>query len=200
MKSGNKEAPPAGGESPAPSPMGGASGVPNGDPMTGGGEMPMEDPNAMGGEPMGGPEMGGEEPMGPEMTPPDDMSGEPMGDDMGEMDDLTKRVVDTMKNLTDKDKETISAYADSLRDSSENSENDGIDDEMQMNGGPMGGEEQPEGMGPVSETVIFKKGQLKKINENLMSMEPKEKNNLPLNKNKGKNISKKSPFNSPKFN
>jgi hypothetical protein len=96
-----------------------------------------------------------------------------------------------MKNLTDKDKETISAYADSLRDSSENNaDEEAPDGDMPNDGGA-----------PMMETVIFKKSQIRRINENLLAMEPKdEKNNAAPEKMKGNGVANKSPFKSPKFN
>ena len=186
------------GGAPAPSPMGGASTVPPADPNMGGGMPPMDDPNAMGGDPMGDPSMEGNGELDPTMAPEGDMGGDPsMGDaPEGEMDDLTRRVVDTMKNLTDKDKETISAYADSLRDSSENAEENAPEGEMPTDGVAQ------DGGAPVMETVIFKKGQLRRLNENLLTTEPeddKEKKDGP-EKKKGKGVSNKSPFKSPKFN
>jgi hypothetical protein len=50
------------------------------------------------------------------------------------------------------------------------------------------------------ESFIFSKKQIRKINENLLPTEPDEKDDKQLEKRKGQNLTKKSPFKSPKFN
>ena len=122
------------------------------------------------------PGMGDEEPM------PDE------GMDTG-MDDLTKRVVDTMKSLTDKDKETISAYADSLRDSSENA----ADGKMPAGDMPAEGGEPM----PMQETFIFTKKQIREMNE-MVPLTDKEEDG-PHTAKETKSLGK-TPFDSPDLN
>ena len=136
--------------------------------------LPPAAPAPMPAEP--DPGMGDEEPM------PDE------GMDTG-MDDLTKRVVDTMKSLTDKDKETISAYADSLRDSSENA----ADGEMPAGEMPAEGGEPM----PMQETFIFTKKQIREMNE-MVPLTDKEEDG-PHTAKETKSLGK-NPFDSPDLN
>ena len=205
-----------GGQSPAP--MDGASDVPT-DPMGGPGDPGapvddmgmapndgqnigtgpgMEDPS-MGGEPpmdgMGGtdgqlnPDMGGDAPMDDE--PP--MDGE-MGGEEG--DDSTISIIN---QLSPEDREAVRSYAESML-SRDESNGEGMEEEP-----PMGGDEPvpgPDGQGnepPMMESVIFTKKQLKKINENMMTMKTDDEKGPKKMSKKGNSLGKKSPFNSPKF-
>lgn len=198
-----------------PMPMGGASDVPAG-PMgpTGGPGDPgapadmgmapndgqnigagpgMEDPAMGGGDGVLDPNMGGDPAMDGGMPP---MDGEdPMGG--GEAgDDSTMSL---FNQLSDEDKEAARGYIESMLSRDEG------------NGGDMGGEEPPmggedpmaapdaQGGAPMMETVIFTKGQLRQLNENMMTMKDDEEDDTVNTKKKGKSLGKKSPFNSPKF-
>ena len=180
------------GGAPAPAPMDGASDVPpgpadpgmGGDPATGPSEMPPADGNGqldsnmdpgMEEPPMDDPSMGGEPPM-----------DEPEG---GEGDDSTISIIN---QLSPEDREAVRSYAESMLARDENS------GEREM-----GGEEPPmEGpeAGPMMESVIFTKKQLKAINENFLQMsDDEEKKDKKVGLKKGDKLHKKSPFNSPKF-
>ena len=195
-----------------PEPMGGASDVPAGDPMGGGAPMggdpsmggdPMSDP--MGGDPgMGGGPMDGGAPVGdPGMGGPDqggmndgqlnpDMGGEPPmdGPDGGAEggDDSTMSL---FNQLSDEDKEAARGYIESMLNRDESQSGDDMGDEPPM-GGPDGG---PDG-GPMMENYR----RYGRIYENLPVTDlynKKEKNTNE--KKKGTGVSKKSPFNSPRF-
>ena len=181
------------GGAPAPAPMDGASDIPAGEmgsngpeggpagaPMDGmGGDVPPDgngelDPN-MG----GGPGMEGEPPM-----------NEPEGE---EGDDSTMSL---FNQLSDEDKKAARGYIESMisRDESNGPEDGG---EMPPMDGPEGGDPNAS---PMMETVIFRKGQLRAINENLLTTQPEDDKNNAVEKKKGGKLNKKSPFNSPKFN
>lgn len=162
--------------------MGDASSVdPNmgADPMAGGdpsmGEAPAEGPGPMAGEdPMMG---GGDEPM------PGD--GEDMGGDEGSGDDSTMSLFD---QLSDTDKEAARSYIESMLNK---------DESQPENQGPEGGDMPQMPM----ESVIFTKGQLKKLNEDIglgMDAERDEKRLTKRTDKTNKKV-KSSPFNSPKF-
>lgn len=124
--------------------------------------------------------MGGESPMD------GDMGGE---NTMPEQDDSTMGIID---QLSSEDKDAVRAYAESLLKKTESQPND--NEEPMSDGLNM---EAPVG-GNMSESVIFTKKQLNMIKENFNKDDETE--NKPLNKKNKKNISKKSPFNAPKFN
>ena len=184
------------GGGPAPAPMGGASDVPPA-PDGGMGGGPMGGPD-MGGDPgMGGPDMGGD-PMGgdPGMGGPDmggandgmlnpDMGGPMDGGDEGGDGDSTMSIIN---QLSPEDREAVRAYAESMlaRD-----ENGGGNPEGGPDGGPdMGPDGGPQG-GPMME---------RRINENLPVMDYNKKKDNNVNSRRGDSkLSKKSPFNSPKF-
>ena len=203
------------GGAPAPGPMDGASGVPQGpDPMAGdtmGGDTmgggstgdPMANDPSMGGDPMGG----DVPPDGDGMLDPD-MGGDPMGSDADmeggeEGDDSTMSIIN---QLSPEDREAVRSYAESMlsRDESQGGPEGGPDDmggeEPPMDGGPDMGPDQGGGQPPMMERVVFTKKQLRKLNEALNIIEPeKEDKNKGLEKKKGKSVNRKSPFNSPKF-
>jgi len=141
-----------------------------------GGPMGGEDPN-MGG-PMG--DMGNDPNAGGPMGGEDPNIGGPMGDEdpnMGGGDDT----LSIINKLSDKDKEAVRSYAESMLSR----------DETQQNGG----EEQP-----MMEQVIFTKKQINKIQENFGPTQDEL-----MNKNNRKELPKKqsktnnSPFSNPKF-
>lgn len=185
----------------APAPMDGASNVPPApaDDM-GMGEMgptgptgdpagaPMDDPN-MGGDPMGTMDNGQ---LDPQMGGGPDMGGEEPPMDGGEGgDDSTMSIIN---QLSPEDREAVRSYAESM-----------LSRDEEQNGPDMGGEEppmggDPNGGAPMMESFVFTKKQIKAINENLQNMEPEDDDkNKGLEKKKGKNISKKSPFKAPQF-
>lgn len=182
-----------GGES-APAPVDGASNVP-----------PPADPNlpsdvSPASEDGGMPPMNAEDPMAGGATP-EDMGAEPMGDapEMGGEegapapeeggDDSTVSIIN---KLSPTDREAVRSYAESMLNRSEDSAGEAPE-----------GEEAPlpddGGQGPIMESFIFTKGQLKKIHENLLPTEPEKEKNQIEKKHSNK-LSDKSPFKSPKFN
>ena len=194
------------GGAPAPAPMGGASDVPPGDPGMGGGPM-GGDPSMGGGDPMGGdPGMGGGPmdggaPMGdpgmggdPSMGGPNDgqlnpdMGGDPMGGDPmggGEEggDDSTMAL---FNQLSDDDKEAARGYIESMLSRDEDKGGAPEDDGT---GGPNAGG-----------APMMESWRRRSINENLPVTDfhnNRERNNT--DRKKGNNVSRKSPFNSPKF-
>ena len=141
-----------------------------------------------------GPMMGGGE--GPSMGMNQNAENEaPMPDDMGGMPENGEGSGDdTMSmfnELSTEDKEAARKYIESMLNKDESQENN---DEVD---GPSNEIEQM----PM-EAVIFTKGQLKKINENIGINIDDEKTEKILSKrtDKTKNKVKNSPFNSPKFN
>jgi hypothetical protein len=147
--------------------------------------MPMDDPN-MEGDPMAGgdPNMDGSEiPMDdPNMEGDPMMGGEgaPMEDPMdgeSEGDDSTSSIIN---QLAPEDREAVRAYAQSMLSKSKES-NDGTQQE------------------PMMESFVFTKNQLTKIMENFNQSVDDSKNDNNLKKKESKTVSKKSPFNSPKF-
>jgi len=210
------------GGAPAPGPMDGASDVPPGPdagiggdpgmggepPMDGGGIASTADSPDMG-APIGGDmPADGNGQLDPNMGMDDGMGGEPPmdGGEGEEGDDSTMSIIN---QLSPEDREAVRSYAESMLARDESGGSEGPDAGMggdPMGGDPgMGGGEPPMGpdqggQPPMMETVIFKKGQLKRINEALNIIEPEEKtDDKGLEKRKGKTVNKKSPFNSPKF-
>ena len=187
------------GGAPAPAPMDGASDVPpgpadpgmGGDPAMGPSEMPPADGNGqldpnmdagMEEPPVDDPSMGGEPPM-----------DEPEG---GEGDDSTISIIN---QLSPEDREAVRSYAESMlaRDEEKNGGEELGGGEPPMDDPSMGGD--PNG-GPMMESVIFTKKQLKTINENFLQMsDDEEKKDKKVGLKKGDKLHKKSPFNSPKF-
>lgn len=188
------------GGAPAPAPMDGASNVPpaqpdnmnamggpndfnpdgvmgpSGDPDPAG--VPMDDPN-MGGDSMGTMDNGQ---LDPQMGGGPDMGGEEPPMDGG--DDSTMSIIN---QLSPEDREAVRSYAESM-----------LSRDEEQNGPDMGGD--PNGGAPMMESFVFTKKQIKSINENLQNMEPEDDDkNKGLEKKKGKNISKKSPFKAPQF-
>lgn len=103
-------------------------------------------------------------------------------------DDSTMGIIN---QLSSDDKDAVRAYAESLLNKNDNQDNG--DEESTGDGLNM---EAPVG-GNMAEAVIFTKAQLDAINENFNNQEPVE--DKPLNKKTKNNVSKKSPFNTPKF-
>jgi hypothetical protein len=143
-----------------------------GDQNIGGEQMPMDGPN-MGDEqmPMDDPNMGVEQ-------PPMDGQDPMMGDQNMGGDDSTMSIIN---QLNDEDREAVRAYAESMLGSQDSNEQ------------PMGE--------PMMESVIFTKKQMDKLFENFGPTEDElhKDNTNSLSKKKTQNVSKKSPFNSPKF-
>lgn len=151
-------------------------------------QPPMGPDPSMGGAPApgGDPGMGEEPPMDPEAP----VAGEDNPVE-GSLDSITQRVVDTMGRLSDKDKKTISSYADSLEDASEdamNGEGGMPDDDPGMGGAPA-----PQ---PMQEKFIFTKKQLREINETLPISKEKD---APHTEKTKKSIGK-TPFDAPNLN
>jgi hypothetical protein len=170
-------------EQPQTTPMDGASIPAESEPMDQimGGEdvQPMEDPSMEGASDMGGEDV---QPMeDPSMEGASDMEG----------DDSTMSIIN---KLNDEDREAVRAYAESML--SKNSEQEPNSEVAPMDDPSMDGE-------PMMESAIFTKKQLKMIMENFGPTEDelqKVKNDKQLSKKKERTVSKKSPFNSPKFN
>ena len=143
----------------------------------------MADPMAGGDPSMGGedPSMGMGQGVGEEM--PED------GMDDSNMNEKVKEITDISNELDEKGQETILKYARSVKDNS-NSMQDSNEPEM--------GNEEPQ---MPMESVVFTKGQLKRINENFGVGMDDEKNDKKLTKRTDKTINKvkSSPFNSPRF-
>ena len=166
-------------EQPQTTPMDGASASTEPsdmDPAMGGEEMPPMDP-AMGGEEMPpmDPAMGGEE------MPP-------MGQENGG-DDSTESIIN---QLSDEDREAVRAYAESmLKKNGEQPTENG----PETTDPAMGGE-------PMMESAIFTKKQIEMIMENFGPTEDElqKDDKKHLSKKNERTVSKKSPFNSPKFN
>ena len=108
------------------------------------------------------------------MEPQGDMEiGNDMGGDMSDMGNSeptgkTKEIMDTVNSISEKDQDTLLAYARSLKDASDESNNDMGEQKPQM---PM-------------ESVILTKGQLKKLNEEfgIENLSGGEKENKPNEK------------------
>ena len=85
---------------------------------------------------------------------PDGMGGEPGAELSGKV----KEIADTANEISEKDQETLLAYARSLKDASESA-----------GAGQENGEtpSEPTPPMPMNESVIFTKGQVRKINESL---------------------------------
>lgn len=156
--------------------MGDASPV---DPSMGGDAM--TDPMMAGGDPS----MGMGQGVGEEI--PED------GMDDSNMNEKVKEITDISNELDEKGQETILKYARSVKDNS-NSGQDSSEPETE----PETGNEGPQ---MPMESVIFTKGQLKKINEGLGAGMDDEKDDKKLTKRTDKTINKvkSSPFNSPRF-
>lgn len=151
-------------------------------------------PNMDGGEPP----MNGQDSNMNNMEPPMDSGEPPINDTMGDGDpfmgnsDMDSEGLSTddstisiINQLSDVDREAVRAYAESM-----------------LNKGDENTPDMPQNE-PVMESVIFSKKQLKKLFENFGPTEDelqKDKNNDTLSRKKQKTVSKKSPFNSPKFN
>lgn len=128
-------------------------------------------------DPMAGGDMDND-PMANDPMAGGDMAGDPMAGDEG--DDSTMSIIN---QLSPEDKEAVRAYAESMLSNSNNND-----------AAPMGGEE------PVMESVIFTKKQLRTIMEGVgIADDESVVSDKGLNKKKDKSVSKKSPFNSPRF-
>lgn len=154
--------------------------------MNSGAPMDMGDPSMNGGAPMdmGDPSMGGDPSMNDGV--PMDMGDPSMSGDMdaeGAADDSTVSIIN---QLSPEDREAVRSYAESMLNRSE----DNGEGEAQT---------QPSDETLAMESVIFTKKQLRKIMENVGIFNNDTDKKTPL-KNKGtKSVTKKSPFNSPKF-
>lgn len=145
----------------------------------------------MGGQGIDNQDMDGEEIENQEISGQDPMlQGQPQNDIDptqnntigGEMnDDSTMSIIN---QLSDKDKDAVRAYAESMlsRDETQNN-NDGQMFESKK-----------------YRDVIFKKGQLLEMNENFGPTADELDNTKPKNFSKKTNKNKNTPFNSPKFN
>lgn len=179
------------GRATAPSPMDGASvdtaPIPqstdmsnssnaNGDPSMDGGLSMDGDPSMNGGQNM-------EE---------DPSMAENPNNEGGIEDDSTMSIIN---QLSPEDKETVRAYAESMLNRDKEKANNEENAEQSTEDQSMGG-------APMMEAVVFKKGQLRKMNENFGGDADSLKANSeekPLKKKNEKSVSKKSPFNSPIF-
>ena len=164
--------------------MGGEQGPMDGqDPMMGGGQEPMDGQDPMMG---GGQEpMDGQDPMMDGEQQPMDGQDPMMGDEQIPTEGGDDSTVSIIQQLSDEDREAVRAYAESMLG------NKNSDNEMS----PVNNE-------PMMESVIFTKRQLNKLMENFGPTEDeiqKKDNRKPLMKKKEQTVSKKSPFNSPKF-
>ena len=161
--------------------MGDASSV---DPNMGADPMAGGDPS-MGGAPAGPDPMAGGDPMmgGGDAPMPD---GDGMGGEEGSGDDSTMSLFD---QLSDEDKEAARSYIESMLNKDESQP----DNQEAPEGGDM--PQMP------MESVIFTKGQLKKLNEDIglgIDTERDKKNLMKRTEKTNKKV-KSSPFNSPKF-
>lgn len=158
------------------------------DPMGGG--APMDGPDGVA-DPMGGGDQNMNGEMDSEGQMPDDMGGE-------DMDEKVQEIVDISNGLDDEGKKAILNYARSVKD---NKSSGGKESE----GPEMGGEPMPDEGGDMpqmpTESIIFTKGQLRKINESFGMTDDDEDKEKVLSKRTEKTIKKvkQSPFNSPRF-
>lgn len=155
------------------------------------GDASPVDPS-MGGDAMADPMMAGGDPsMGMGQGVGDEIPEDGMDD--SNMNEKVKEITDISNELDEKGQETILKYARSVKDNS-NSVQDSSEPEME----PEMGNEGPQ---MPMESVIFTKGQLKRINENLGAGMDDEKDAKKLTKRTDKTINKvkSSPFNSPRF-
>ena len=159
-------------------------------PMPPMGDASSVDPN-MGADPMmpptDGQNIGAGDGMEPAGEPMPDMGGEPEGGE-GSGDDT----MSLFDELSDEDKEAARKYIESMLTRDESQEGTDMGNEMpDMGGAP----QMP------MESVIFTKGQLKKINESLGAGMDDEKDDKKLTQRTEKTNSKvkSSPFNSPRF-
>lgn len=156
---------------------------------------------APGGEDMGSDMMGGEMPNGEMPADPGMDGGMPMDPGMdgempeagGEPNDETMEIIN---KLSEKDKEAVKSYAESLISKDETSEPE-MDNQDIL---PQDGLNME---APMNETFIFKKGQLNKLMENFGPTEDELENekrrpNL-VKKQKNKENVKNSPFKAPDF-
>ena len=163
MKLPNNGASSVGGEFPMP--MDDASPVPTEEPqeMPNDGDIPQD--------------MGSDDIMSPETLP---------GADENMPQDET---MDVINQLSQKDKEAVKAYAESLISKSENTNTEEEIDAPTPDGLNM--------EAPINETFIFKKQQLNKIMENFSTRT--ETDEVPSLVKKQKNSIKNTPFNAPDF-
>ena len=137
--------------------------------------------------PTDGQNIGAGDGMEPAAEPMPDMGGEPEGGE-GSGDDT----MSLFDELSDEDKEAARKYIESMLTRDESQEGSDMGNEMpDMGGAP----QMP------MESVIFTKGQLKKINESLGAGMDDEKDDKKLTQRTEKTNSKvkSSPFNSPRF-
>lgn len=130
--------------------------------------------------------MGGEEPMedmdmAPAVPTDNNMSGEESMEDMDMNNESGDSTMDIINQLSDEDKESVRAYAESMLDKNDNTDS-------------MGDEEMPE-MPTQQEGKCFTKKQLKEE----FGVKPKEVKATTRVPRK-KTITKNSPFNPPIFN
>lgn len=126
-------------------------------------------------------EMNGQDPMlqGQPQNNNDPMQNNDMGGEMN--DDSTMSIIN---QLSDKDKDAVRAYAESMLSRDETQDN---------NDGQMFESKK-------YRDVIFKKGQLLEMNENFGPTADELDKTKPKNFSKKTNKNKNTPFNSPKFN
>ena len=117
---------------------------------------------------------------------PMDMGDPSMSGDMGAEEAADDSTVSIINQLSPEDREAVRSYAESMLNRSENN-------------GEGEGQTQSSDETLAMESVIFTKKQLRKIMENVGIFNNDTDKKTPL-KNKGtKSVTKKSPFNSPKF-
>ena len=140
--------------------------------------------------------------MGNDAVPQDNEMPEPPMDNMGDNEEASgkvKEIMDTANQISEKDQDTLLAYARSLKDASEEAgvNNDEMSSEPPM-GAPMGG-----GETPMQESVVFTKKQLRTINENFGEMngeldrDKKLGHTTKMKSDKNKEV---SPFDPPRKN
>jgi hypothetical protein len=101
------------------------------------------------------------------------------------------KTMEIINKLSDKDKKTVEAYAESLLSNDEDKNDESEDEQI------------PDGLNmeqPVNESFIFTKKQLTKLMENFgPTNDELEKDKKEVESKMNKNSSKNTPFNSPKF-
>lgn len=144
----------------------------------------------------------------PDAGMPDMGADSGMDADMGgDVSGKVKEIVDTAKEISEKDQDTLLKYARSLKDASEEAGANGApgaDAGMGMDPGMGSGAGMPPAQGgmPMQETVIFSKKQLRSINENFGEMNnelDREEKPTHTTKTDGK-TNKVTPFDPPKKN
>lgn len=163
---------------------------PMADPNAGASVMPAQDPNAMGMDPMAG---------GMDPNAGMDMNGDGIPDDpnaMGGEEGIDGMDVQGLyDSLPDTDKDAAEGYLKYLKRKNEGNPEGDVQNTMPA--------EDPNAMAgqPMMESVVFSKGQLKKIHENLENgiLDKKETEDKPNGTKKERKDTSKSPFGAKRF-